>query len=177
MTHDRDKAIDKALHGLNGNGNLLPHPANGKERYESNGVTVFPKDIAGVGGRGELASRLHAMPSERLQGMIDDPEMQDRFIAALRYGIDRNDRTCMNLYAQAAKLVGQQLSLSVQIVNAIGAPAERARASVQAFDRVEAMPADVKARKMAAWLENYCRERGFDAPVFPDALVSAEVEP
>jgi hypothetical protein len=54
----------------------------------------------------------------------------DEFIACIREGLRERRRTEVRLFAEMHKLVGQQVQLSVMVVNALGVPLEEARSAV-----------------------------------------------
>lgn len=94
----------------------------------------------GMGARGLMAQAtkgLAALAPDLIRERLCEPEFIEHFLASLEAGVRQCDRTCMRLYAEALKLVGQQVDLSVMIVNQIGVQPAVARASVESLERAK----------------------------------------
>ena len=140
---------------------------------------VLPSAIAGAGGRTGLSAMTRGVAlafGEEVREELAKPAYRDLFFAGMRTGLAECDRTCMRLYAEAHRLVGQQVNLSVLILNELGAPASEAKSAVMAVQDASRMDDRTKARRMLEWLA----ARGVDVGgiVLPAELQAsgAEVE-
>jgi hypothetical protein len=143
----------------------VKHNGNGHPRS----ITAMPGPLIGV------------TSDDRLRLAMEDPERERVFLKWLDDGLaGRGERgqiaNAGRLYAEARKLVGTQVELSVKITNLIGATVDRARYSVEAVQRVETMDEHAKARLAVRVLTEYCESHGLAVPSFPARLLSqAEV--
>lgn len=134
----------------------------------------------GKGARGLMAIATKGLASvapDLLRERLCEPEFVEKFLASLEAGVGSCDRTCMRLYAEAVKLVGSQVELSVQIVNQIGAQPGEARGYVERGRDAETLAADehALAARLAGWLADYASRNGTSVEAVFARLSSAEV--
>lgn len=115
----------------------------------------------GKGARGLMATAtkgLAALAPDLIRERLCEPEFTEHFLASLEAGVRQCDRTCMRLYAEALKLVGQQINLAVAITAEIGVSVPVARGAVESMERAKGMTVRQRLEMHARAL----REAGWD---------------
>lgn len=120
---------------------------------------IYARQVTGT-NRSTFKAGVLALPDERLRLAMEDPDREALFLRALDVGLKNCDRTAVRTYAEARKIVGTQVDLSLTIINTVGAPPDEARAAVDMLRRVKDASPEEAARAALEEIDQYCRERG-----------------
>jgi len=117
---------------------------------------------AGVGGRTNFRVQALAAVSSDLEVSQDEmrPFLRD-YCQIIIAGCRKMDRTCLNIYAQAMKLIGAQVELTVNLWGKLGVSGEgHARELIaQALD-AQNMDRETAWRISEQFVQEYRRENG-----------------
>lgn len=117
------------------------------------------------GDRREFAALANALVEDARTGVLAemaDPTMQARFLVALETGLKSKDRTAMNIYVKALKVVQNTARIELEFIRRLGArDEEELRRYYSAGKSVEGADAHETANTCTTFLERYC-------DMFPD---------
>lgn len=120
----------------------------------------LPGDVVPVGDKLEFTKRVRDLVSAAgdsiRDGLADDDTVKD-YVRTIKLGIrDPKNKTCLNLYAQVMKLVGEERRVVVEFVNRLGARSEdELRKYVETAKSVEGVGPHDGAERCVAYLEAY----------------------
>lgn len=144
-------------------------------------MSLYASDVAGIRSetpRRDLRAGVLALPAERLAQAMEDPEIEDLFIAAMKHGLRNGERTCIRTYAEARKLVGTHDDLMAKIAALIGAAVPVARNAVDTVRNASELAGnrDAMIAKMCRFLSAEAAKDGCSVADYFARQSGAEVE-
>lgn len=120
----------------------------------------YPGDVVPVGDKLEFTKRVRDLVGiagdQIREGLADESTVKD-FVKTVKLGVrDPRNKTCLNLYAQVMKLIGEERRVIVEFVNRLGARSEDdLRRYVETAKSVEGVGPHDGAERCVAYLEAY----------------------
>ena len=120
----------------------------------------LPGDTVPVGDKLEFTRQVRdlvAVAGDKIRdGLADEDTVKD-YVRTIKLGIrDPKNKTCLNLYSQVMKLVGEERRVVVEFVNRLGARSEdELRRYVETAKSVEGVGPHDGAERCVAYLEAY----------------------
>jgi hypothetical protein len=120
----------------------------------------LPGDVVPVGDRREFTQQVRdlvAVAGDKVrEGLADEGTVKD-YVKTIKLGIrDPRNKTCLHLYAQVMKLIGEERRVIVEFVNRLGARSEDdLRRYVETARSVEGVGPHEGAERCVAYLEAY----------------------
>lgn len=120
----------------------------------------LPGDVVPVGDKLDFTRQVRdlvATAGDKVrEGLADDSTVKD-YVKAIKLGIrDPRNKTCLNLYAQVMRLIGEERRIIVEFVNRLGARSEDdLRRYVETAKSVEGVGPHDGAERCVSYLEAY----------------------
>jgi len=120
----------------------------------------LPGDVVPVGDRLQFTKQVRDLVSvagdQIREGLADEETVRD-YVRTVKLGIrDPKNKTCLNLYAQVMKLIGEERRVIVEFVNRLGARSEDdLRRYVETAKSVEGVGPHDGAERCVSYLEAY----------------------
>ena len=112
-----------------------------------------------MGARKEFSAAVRELvqqAGDEARGELARPENVAAYVTSLMDGVRVRDRTCMNLYAQTMKHVGEERRITVEFIHSLGARSEdELKRYVEAAKSVEGANPRDGAVRCAEFLRSY----------------------